>query len=181
MSSAPPAQPHNPDRGRSLAETGTGSRRPATFRAALASADRAAAPRVATRVSLPADEQFLAQGEDSDHLVVLLCGPSELLGEQAGLEGRRRPASLRTTTPADLLHLPARSSTGVTAAPEQTLSGRLREADIQRTGITEPVRGWCSARGHGEPGAGAMAGRTREAEAGAGVLDTFVTRALAGT
>ncbi|ELP68016.1 Crp/Fnr family transcriptional regulator [Streptomyces turgidiscabies] len=149
-----------------MAETGTGSRRPATFWDALAPADRTAVLRGATRVSLPADEQFLTQGEDSDHLVVLLRGwvkvvaqshagyrallalrgPGELLGEQAGLERRRRSASLHTATPVDLLHLPAvrfqalaRSSAGVAAALEQTLSGRLREADLQRTGITEPV------------------------------------------
>ncbi|WP_189152046.1 Crp/Fnr family transcriptional regulator [Streptomyces lacrimifluminis] len=118
-------------------------------------------------MSLPADEQFLAPGEDSDHLVVLLRGwvkvvaqsragyralltlrgPGELLGDQAGLESRRCSASLHTVTTVDLLHLPAarfqalaRASTGVTAALEQTLSGRLREADVNRASRVNAVQ-----------------------------------------
>ena len=149
-----------------MAETGTDSGRPTAFWQSLAPADRDALLRVATRLSLPAGEQFLAQGDDSDHLVVLLRGwvkvvaqshagyrallalrgPGELLGEQAGLERRRRSASLLTATTVDLLQLPAarfrtlaRAGGGVASALEQTLSGRLREADVQRTGITEPV------------------------------------------
>lgn len=139
---------------------------PATFWEALGPAERAALHGAAARLSLPADRQFLAQGEDSDHLVVLLGGwvkviarshagyrallalrgPGELLGEQAGLEGRRRSASIHTATPVDLLrlaaarfHAIARTNDVVAAALEQTLSQRLREADVQRTGINEPV------------------------------------------
>ncbi|MET8685278.1 Crp/Fnr family transcriptional regulator [Streptomyces sp. NPDC004732] len=140
--------------------------RSATFWEAVGPAERAELRRAAVQVSLPADQQFLAQGEDSDHLVVLvsgwvkvvaqshagyrallaLRGPGELLGEQAGLERRRRSASLQTATPVVLLHLAAvrfhaiaRTNSSVAAALEQTLSQRLREADAQRTGITEPV------------------------------------------
>lgn len=140
--------------------------RPAPFWEALDTGDRAALLRAATRISLPADRQFLTQGDDSDHLVVLLHGwvkviaqshagyrallalrgPGELLGEQAAVERGRRSASLVTATPADLLNLPAtrfqvlaRARPGVAAALEQTLSQRLREADQQRAGITEPV------------------------------------------
>ncbi|GGL95964.1 Crp/Fnr family transcriptional regulator [Streptomyces fumigatiscleroticus] len=136
------------------------------FWAALDPTDRAALHRAATRLSLPAGRQFLAQGEDSDHLVILLHGwvkviaeshagyrallalrgPGELLGEQAGVERRRRTASLLTATAADLLQMPAarfhtlsRGRPGIAAALQRTLSQRLREADIQRAGITEPV------------------------------------------
>jgi CRP-like cAMP-binding protein len=149
--------------------TAVGRRRPSTFWEALDPADQAALRRTSTQLSLPADRQFLAQGEDSDHLIVLLRGwvkvvaqshagyrallalrgPGELLGEQAGLEGRYRSASLYTATPVDLLQLSAArfhnltlGSPAVAAALQQTLSQRLREADLQRTGITEPVPAW---------------------------------------
>ncbi|MFJ3779689.1 Crp/Fnr family transcriptional regulator [Streptomyces sp. NPDC090075] len=139
---------------------------PASFWAALDAGDRAALLRAATRVPLAADRQFLAQGEGSDHLVVLLDGwvkvvaqsqagyrallalrgPGELLGEQASVENGRRSATLVTATAAELLHLPAsrfhvlaRARPGIAAALEQTLVRRLREADAQRAGITEPV------------------------------------------
>lgn len=140
--------------------------RPAPFWEALHADDRAALLRAATRVVVEAERQFLTQGEDSDHLVVLvrgwvkviaqshagyrallaLRGPGELLGEQASMESGRRSASLVTATPAELLQLPAtrfhvlaRARPGIAAALEQTLSRRLREADLQRVGITEPV------------------------------------------
>ncbi|GAA3295934.1 Crp/Fnr family transcriptional regulator [Streptomyces cinereospinus] len=140
--------------------------RPASFWEALDPADRVLLERAGTRQALPADRLLLAQGDDSDHLVVLLSGwikvvaqshagyrallalrgPGELLGEQAGLEGRRRSASLLTATGAGVLQLTAarfhgyaRSRPSIAAALEQTLSQRLREADAQRTGITEPV------------------------------------------
>ncbi|MFG3020752.1 Crp/Fnr family transcriptional regulator [Streptomyces sp. NPDC048254] len=139
---------------------------PAPFWEALDATDRAALLRAATRVTLAADRQFLTQGEGSDHLVVLvhgwvkvvaqshagyrallaLRGPGELLGEQASVENGRRSATLVTATAADLLHLPAgrfhvlaRARPGIAAAFEQTLVRRLREADVQRAGITEPV------------------------------------------
>ncbi|MFI9154872.1 Crp/Fnr family transcriptional regulator [Streptomyces sp. NPDC053367] len=142
------------------------SRRPAPFWQALEPADRTALAEGTAVVSLPADRLLLAQGEDSDHLIVLLHGwikivaqshagyrallalrgPGELLGEQAALERRRRSASLVTATAVDVLqvraarfHSLARSRPGIAAALEQTLSQRLREADVQRTGITEPV------------------------------------------
>ncbi|MFE9451253.1 Crp/Fnr family transcriptional regulator [Streptomyces sp. NPDC006739] len=140
--------------------------RPAPFWEALDPGDRAAVQRAATRVSLDPDRQFVTQGEDSDHLIVVvrgwvkvvaqshagyrallaLRGPGELLGEQAAVERGRRSASLLTATAADLLHVPAtrfhvlaRARPGIAAALEQTLSQRLREADWQRAGITEPV------------------------------------------
>ncbi|WP_112469650.1 Crp/Fnr family transcriptional regulator [Streptomyces triticisoli] len=142
------------------------SSRPASFWEALEPADRAALAEDTTVTSLPADRLLLAQGEDSDHLLVLLRGwvkvvaqspagyrallalrgPGELLGEQAGLEGRRRSASLLAATPVDVVpvraarfHAVARARPGIAAALEQTLSQRLREADLQRTGMTEPV------------------------------------------
>ncbi|WP_225891518.1 Crp/Fnr family transcriptional regulator [Streptomyces dioscori] len=141
-------------------------RRTTTFWEVLEPSDQDALRRAAIHTSLPADEQFLAQGEETDHLVVLLNGwvkvvaqshagyrallalrgPGELLGEQAGLERRRRSASLHTATSVELLHLPARrfhaiahGNVRVAGALQQTLSQRLREADLQRTGITEPV------------------------------------------
>ncbi|MEU7581633.1 Crp/Fnr family transcriptional regulator [Streptomyces sp. NPDC041068] len=161
--------------------------RPTTFWEALAPADRTALRRVGAQISVPTDEQLLAQGDDSDHLIVVLCGwvkvvtyshagyrallalrgAGELLGEQAGLEGRRRSASLYTASPVDLIHLPAhrfhaitRGNANVAAALEQTLSRRLREADLQRTSITEPVHARLAALlldlaercGHTEPG-----------------------------
>jgi CRP-like cAMP-binding protein len=140
--------------------------RPASFWEALEPADRTALAEGTTVVSLPADRLLLAQGDGSDHLIVLLHGwikvvaqshagyrallalrgPGELLGEQAGLEGRRRSASLLAATPVEVLqvqaarfHALARARPGIAAALEQTLSQRLREADVQRTGITEPV------------------------------------------
>ncbi|MFF5966173.1 Crp/Fnr family transcriptional regulator [Streptomyces collinus] len=140
--------------------------RPAPFWEALDPDDRSALLPAATRSSLPEDRQLLAQGEDSDHLFVLLRGwvkviaqshtgyrallalrgPGELLGEQASLERRRRSASLLTATTVDVLrvsaarfHGLARARPGIAAALEQTLSQRLREADLQRTGLTEPV------------------------------------------
>ncbi|WP_051707631.1 MULTISPECIES: Crp/Fnr family transcriptional regulator [unclassified Streptomyces] len=140
--------------------------RPAPFWDALEDGDRAALRGVATAVRLPPGEMFLAQGEDSDHLIVVLRGwvkvvaespagyrallalrgPGELLGEQAGVERRRRSASLLTAGPAQLLRVPgarfhalARTRPGIGAALQQTLSQRLREADLQRAGITEPV------------------------------------------
>ncbi|WP_129306442.1 Crp/Fnr family transcriptional regulator [Streptomyces sp. L2] len=141
--------------------------RTASFWEALDAGDRAALRRAGVRMVLEADRQFLTQGEDSDHLIVLvggwvkvvaqshagyrallaLRGPGELLGEQASVErGRRRSASLVTATPAEVLNLPAgrfhvlaRSRPQIAAALERTLSQRLREADVQRAGITEPV------------------------------------------
>ncbi|MFI6856103.1 Crp/Fnr family transcriptional regulator [Streptomyces sp. NPDC050416] len=138
----------------------------APFWEALDPDDRAALLRASAQRSQPADRRLLAQGEDSDHLIVLLRGwikvvaeshagyrallalrgAGELLGEQAGLERRRRSASLLTATTVDVLqvtaarfHGLARARPGIAAALEQTLSQRLREADLQRTGITEPV------------------------------------------
>ncbi|MET8452842.1 Crp/Fnr family transcriptional regulator [Streptomyces sp. NPDC005209] len=140
--------------------------RPAPFWETLESGDRAALMRAATRLGLDSDRQFVTQGEDSDHLVVLLDGwvkvvaqsytgyrallalrgPGELLGEQAAVDSGRRSASLVTATAVDLLQLPAtrfhvlaRARPGIAAVLEQTLSRRLREADLQRAGITEPV------------------------------------------
>lgn len=147
--------------------TGTGRTGTATtFWASLGAGDRAELSRLGTNVVRPADTQLLAQGEASDYLIVVLHGwikvaahssggyrallalrgPGDLLGEQAGLEGRRRGASLHTATDVSLLQVTAdrfselaRRRSSVGRSVEQSLSRRLREADVQRAGITEPV------------------------------------------
>ncbi len=137
-----------------------------TFWSLLDDEEREALGRLGVRLELPAERQLVAQGDASDHLLVVLRGwikvvshsaagyrallalrgPGELLGEQAGLERGRRSASLHTATDAVLLELTAarfhafaRSRPVVARALEQSLSRRLREADLQRSGINEPV------------------------------------------
>ena len=139
---------------------------PTTFWSSLGAEDRAELSQLGTNVVRPADTQLFAQGDASDYLIVVLHGwikvtshssggyrallalrgPGDLLGEQAGLEGRRRGASLHTATDVSLLHVTAdrfsefaRRRSAVGRSVEQSLSRRLREADLQRAGVTEPV------------------------------------------
>ncbi|WP_328910655.1 Crp/Fnr family transcriptional regulator [Streptomyces sp. NBC_00234] len=102
---------------------------------------------------------LLRQNEISDHLLVVRRGcvkvsahsadgylavlalrnPGDLLGEQAGLDGGPRSATLTALTPVDALVLPApafdaaaRALPVITSARQQVLSARLREADRHR-------------------------------------------------
>ncbi|MGW8888880.1 Crp/Fnr family transcriptional regulator [Streptomyces sp. NPDC055749] len=102
---------------------------------------------------------LLQQNEISDHLLVVRRGcvkvsahsaegylavlalrnPGDLLGEQAGLDGGPRSATLTALTPVDALVVPAlafdtaaRTLPVITAARQQVLSARLREADRHR-------------------------------------------------
>ncbi|BBA95449.1 putative transcriptional regulator with cyclic nucleotide-binding domain [Actinacidiphila reveromycinica] len=138
------------------------------FWSALGDDDRTALEGLARRGGVVADRQLFAQGDPSDDLIVVvrgwikvvshstggyrallaLRGPGDLLGEQAGIAGHRRTAALHTATEVDLLwftaerfHAYARDHPAVTRALEQTLSGRLHEADRQRAHIAEPVAG----------------------------------------
>ncbi|MER7835042.1 Crp/Fnr family transcriptional regulator [Streptomyces sp. NPDC096040] len=90
--------------------------------------------------------KVVAQSHAGYRALLALRGPGELLGEQGSVESGRRSATLVTATDADLLHLPAgrfhvlaRARPGIATAFEQTLVRRLREADTQRAGITEPA------------------------------------------
>ncbi|MEX3107704.1 MULTISPECIES: Crp/Fnr family transcriptional regulator [unclassified Streptomyces] len=106
-----------------------------------------------------AREHLLRENEFSDHLLVLgrgcvkvttvaagyqavlaLRGPGDLLGEQAGLDGGPRSATLTALVPVQALVIPAeafrataRDHPVVTRAIHQMLSARLRDADRQRT------------------------------------------------
>jgi len=111
-------------------------------------------------VEFPAREHLLRQNETSDHLLVLgrgcvkvttvsaagyqavlaLRGPGDLLGEQAGLDGGPRSATLTALVPvralvvsAEAFRGAARSHPVITDAVHQVLSARLRDADRQRT------------------------------------------------
>ncbi|MCC3653385.1 Crp/Fnr family transcriptional regulator [Streptomyces sp. S07_1.15] len=105
-------------------------------------------------------EHLLRRDELSDHLLVLgrgwvkvttvaaagyqavlaLRGPGDLLGEQAGLDGGPRSATLTALIPVQALVIPAeafraaaRDHPVITGAVRQVLSARLRDADQQRT------------------------------------------------
>ncbi|WP_329176627.1 Crp/Fnr family transcriptional regulator [Streptomyces sp. NBC_01477] len=137
-----------------------------TFWSSLEVADREALAGLGAQTEVAADTQMFAQGDSSDYLLVVLRGwvkvvshsaggyrallalrgPGDLLGEQAGLDGRRRSASLYAATDVVVLRLTAarfqhfaRGHPAVNRAVEQTLSRRLQEADRQRAGFTEPV------------------------------------------
>lgn len=124
----------------------------APARAALRDAGKVAS--YATR------EHLLRQNDLTDHLLVLgsgcvkvtavsaagyqavlaLRGPGDLLGEQAGLDGGARSATLTALTPVHALRIPApafkdagRDHPAITGAVHQVLSARLRDADRQRT------------------------------------------------
>lgn len=105
-------------------------------------------------------ENLLRQDEFSDHFLVMgrgcvkvtmvaaagyqavlaLRGPGDLLGEQAGLDGGSRSATVTALIPVQALVIPAkafraaaRNHPVVTGAVHQVLSARLRDADRQRT------------------------------------------------
>ncbi|MGA5314841.1 Crp/Fnr family transcriptional regulator [Streptomyces pseudogriseolus] len=104
-------------------------------------------------------EHLMTQDELSDHLVVVgrgwvkvssvsavgyeavlaLRGPGDVIGEQAGLDGGPRSATVTALTPVQALVVPAeafraaaRNHGGITLAVHRTLSARLRDADRQR-------------------------------------------------
>lgn len=137
-----------------------------TFWSLLDDADRTAFRRAGSVKVLDGDQVVVAQGENSDYLLVVLdgCvkvlthtasghqavlalrGPGDLLGEQAGLESRPRSAALyaviRTricTVPLDRFQFLTRSRPGIARAVDQMLSRRLREADQHRALSIEPV------------------------------------------
>ncbi|MFI8459551.1 Crp/Fnr family transcriptional regulator [Kitasatospora sp. NPDC085464] len=120
---------------------------------------RAELAAVARRVHYPAGDSLLQQHELSDHLLVVergcvkvlvesgagyrailaIRGDGDLLGEQAGLDGGSRSATLHALTDVIALHIPLsrfgpikRDNPVVAQALQQVLSGRLREADQQR-------------------------------------------------
>lgn len=120
---------------------------------------RAELARVGRLRSFPARTHLLLQNDISDHLLVVRSGcvkvsahsadgylavlalrnPGDLLGEQAGLDGGPRSATLTALTPVDALVVPAlafdtaaRTLPTLTTARQQVLSARLREADRHR-------------------------------------------------
>ncbi|WP_327403405.1 Crp/Fnr family transcriptional regulator [Streptomyces sp. NBC_01288] len=107
-----------------------------------------------------AREDLLRQNDFGDHLLVLGCGcikvttvsavgyqavlalrgPGDLLGEQGGLDGGPRSATLTALVPVRALLIPAaifraaaRDHPVITGAVHHVLSTRLRDADRQRT------------------------------------------------
>ncbi|MFI1397454.1 Crp/Fnr family transcriptional regulator [Streptomyces sp. NPDC020681] len=105
-------------------------------------------------------EQLLQENELTDHLLVVRRGcvkvtalsadgyqavlairnAGDLLGEQAGLDGGPRSATLTALTTVEALIMPASGfrraagdHPGIAAAMQQMLSARLRDADSQRT------------------------------------------------
>lgn len=120
-----------------------------------------AALRTAGRIVVhPAREHLLRQDDLTDHLLVMgegcakvtsvsatgyqavlaLRGPGDLVGEQAGLDGGPRSATVTALTPVRALELSAgafravaRDHPVVTVALHRMISARLRDADRQRT------------------------------------------------
>ncbi|MGA5820531.1 Crp/Fnr family transcriptional regulator [Kitasatospora sp. NPDC094028] len=117
-------------------------------------------------VDYPAGAALLQQHERSDHLLVIergcvkvlvesgggyrailaIRGPGDLLGEQAGLDGGSRSATLHALTDVTALHIPLsrfgalkQADPAVAHALQQVLSGRLREADQQRAATGSAV------------------------------------------
>jgi CRP/FNR family cyclic AMP-dependent transcriptional regulator len=161
---------------------------PVTFWSLLDDADRSAVRAIGSPRALGGDRLLFAQDDDSDYLLIVLrgCvkvvthtatgyravlglrGPGDLLGEQAGLEGRPRSAALYTVTPTRVLLLGLQrfrvlsgSRPGVARAVDQVLSRRLRESDQLRVAAAEPVPVRLAvlllelAERFGEPGPGA--------------------------
>ncbi|MCN9241981.1 Crp/Fnr family transcriptional regulator [Streptomyces sp. RY43-2] len=121
---------------------------------------RTALRRAGQVAAYAAREELLRQNDLSDHLLVVgrgcvkvttvsaagyqavlaLRNPGDLLGEQAGLDGGPRSATLSAVTPVRALVIPAgafrsaaRAHPVITGAVHQVLSARLRDADRQRT------------------------------------------------
>lgn len=132
----------------------------------LDSADQSALLQAGTVRVVARDEILVIQEESSDHLLIVLqgCvkvltdsasgyravlalrGKGDLLGEQAGIDGRSRSATLKAVLPGQVLvvqldrfrELAARRA-GIARARDKVLSGRLREADRKRLSTSEPV------------------------------------------
>ncbi|RKT17552.1 CRP-like cAMP-binding protein [Streptomyces sp. 1114.5] len=127
---------------------------------------RAELTAVARRVRYPAGAALLQQHEHSDHLLVIergcvkvlvesgagyrailaIRGDGDLLGEQAGLDGGARSATLHALTEVTALHIPLsrfgavqHANPAVAQALQQVLSGRLRDADQQRAATGSAV------------------------------------------
>ncbi|MEV6115690.1 Crp/Fnr family transcriptional regulator [Streptomyces sp. NPDC052109] len=121
---------------------------------------RATLRRAGRPAEYAAREELLRQDDLTDHLLVVgrgcvkvttvsaagyqavlaLRNPGDLLGEQAGLDGGPRSATLTAVTPVRALVIPAaafrsavRDHPVITGAVHQVLSARLRDADRQRT------------------------------------------------
>ncbi|MGW4038083.1 Crp/Fnr family transcriptional regulator [Streptomyces sp. NPDC004778] len=132
----------------------------------LDDADKSALLQVGTVRVVARDEILVVQDESSDHLLIVLqgCvkvltdsasgyravlalrGKGDLLGEQAGVDGRSRSATLKAVLPGQVLVVPldrfrelAARRAGIAGARDKVLSGRLREADRKRLSMSEPV------------------------------------------
>ncbi|QMU74567.1 Crp/Fnr family transcriptional regulator [Streptacidiphilus sp. PB12-B1b] len=139
----------------------------ATFWSWLGPDARDALVRAARPVRHQPGETLLRAGEHSDHLVVVrsgcvkvmldsstghsavlaLRGPGDLLGEQAGIGGTTRSATLQALTDVTCWTLPLAefsrlqlAEAGIGAALQRVLSERLREADRMRAATAEPVQ-----------------------------------------
>ncbi|MER5786338.1 Crp/Fnr family transcriptional regulator [Streptomyces mobaraensis] len=140
----------------------------APFWSLLDATTRAALLHIGYIRQFPAKSTILHQDDTSSYLLVLRRGcvkviscteagypavlairnAGDLLGEQGGLDGRPRSASLVALTDVTALVLPAdrfatvlRERPGVGEAVRHVLSGRLREADRQRAATgSEAVR-----------------------------------------
>ncbi|MFT9669354.1 Crp/Fnr family transcriptional regulator [Streptomyces rhizosphaericola] len=136
------------------------------FWRSLGEADRSALLQAGTVRAVARDEILVRQEESSDHLLIVLqgCvkvlsdsasgyravlalrGRGDLLGEQAGADGRCRSATLKAVLPGQVLVVPldrfrelAAQRAGIARARDRVLSGRLREADRKRLSTSEPV------------------------------------------
>lgn len=130
-----------------------------SFWSLLDEPSRAALWATSHRASFSARTHLVRQNESSDHVFVLRTGcvkvytdsgtgyqavlairsPGDLLGEQAGLDGRPRSASLFALTDVEALIVPStrfaaltRSLPAVSDAVRLVLSRRLRDADRRR-------------------------------------------------
>lgn len=121
---------------------------------------RLALRRIGHLEAFAAKDHLLQENELTDHLLVVRRGcvkvtalsadgyqavlairnAGDLLGEQAGLDGGPRSATLTALTTVEALIIPAsafrsaaRDHSAIAAAMQQVLSARLRDADSQRT------------------------------------------------
>ncbi|MFF0789444.1 Crp/Fnr family transcriptional regulator [Streptomyces spiralis] len=121
---------------------------------------RSALRTVGRVTAYPAREHLMHQDDLTDHLLVVgdgcvkvtsvsaagyqavlaLRGPGDLIGEQAGLDGGPRSATVTALTPVHALVIPAggfraaaRDHPVITGAVHRMLSSRLRDADRHRT------------------------------------------------
>ncbi|MFD8117781.1 Crp/Fnr family transcriptional regulator [Streptomyces microflavus] len=137
-----------------------------SFWCLLNDADKSALFQAGTVRVVARDEILVVQDESSDHLLIVLqgCvkvltdsasgyravlalrGKGDLLGEQAGVDGGSRSATLKAVLPGQVLVVPldrfrelATRRAGIARARDKVLSGRLREADRKRLSTSEPV------------------------------------------